>query len=86
MRIVALFLTLLPVLRFKMQGNLSDGRCRETWIEGMDVFHNPDARVPLDPALLPGAAHHWLQDDGRIHSLAPAWQPLSSQTLITIEP
>ena len=52
----------------------------------MDVFHNPGARVPLEPALLPGAAHHWLQDDGRIHSLAPAWQPLSSQTLITIEP
>ncbi|MBE2243354.1 MAG: hypothetical protein IAE86_11405 [Burkholderiaceae bacterium] len=59
---------------------------RETWIEGMDVFHNPGARVPIEPDLLPGAAHHWLQDDGRIDSLAPAWQPLSSQTLITIEP
>ena len=59
---------------------------RETWVEGMDVFHNPNAKVPLDLAMLPGAAHHWLKDDGRATSLTPAWQPLSSQTLITVEP
>src|ERR1019366_5920566 len=31
-----------------------------TWVEGMDVYHNPNALHPLDPDLLPGAAHHEL--------------------------
>lgn len=35
----------------------------ETWIEGMDVYHNPNALHPLDPDVLPGAAHHHLRSD-----------------------
>lgn len=31
----------------------------ETWIDGLNVFHNPLALHPLDPSLLPGAAHHY---------------------------
>lgn len=57
---------------------------RETWVEGMDVFHNPKAAVPLHPAMLPGAAHHWLREDGRLESRVPAWQPFGSTTKIFI--
>ncbi|HCF6874175.1 TPA: hypothetical protein NII69_000474 [Pseudomonas aeruginosa] len=57
----------------------------ETWIEGMDVYHNPRAQTPLDPALLPGAAHHWLRDDGQLESWVPKWQPFSSMTRIFID-
>ncbi|WP_321949665.1 hypothetical protein [Burkholderia cenocepacia] len=57
----------------------------ETWIEGMDVYHNPRARIPLDPAMLPGAAHHWLREDGQLESRVPRWQPFSSVTRISIE-
>lgn len=56
----------------------------ETWMEGMDVYHNPRALHPLDPAMLPGAVHHHLLDDGRIESVADQWQPLASFTSILV--
>lgn len=54
----------------------------ESWIEGMVVLHNPNARIPLDPELLPGAAHEFLREDGRIMSMLPEFHPLFSQTAI----
>ncbi|RKP43482.1 hypothetical protein [Trinickia fusca] len=57
----------------------------ETWIEGMDVYHNPNSKIPLDPAMLPGAAHHWLREDGQLESWVPKWQPFSSVTRIFVE-
>ncbi len=56
----------------------------ETWMEGMDVYHNPRATHPLDPAMIPGAAHHRLLDDGQIKSVARGWQPLASRTSIML--
>jgi hypothetical protein len=56
----------------------------ESWVEGMDVYHNPLAKSPLDPAMLEGAAHHRLLGDGQIETVSPEWQPLSSVTSITI--
>ncbi len=56
----------------------------ETWMEGMDVYHNPCALHPLDPELLPGAVHHRLLDDGRVESVADQWQPLASLTSILV--
>lgn len=59
----------------------------ETWIEGMDVFHNPNALLPLDPDLLPGAAHHRLMTDGQIETTATAWKPMESPTsILTFSP
>jgi len=57
---------------------------RESWIEGMDVYHNPKAKLPLHPSMLPGAAHHFLREDGLIESLIPRWHPMGSMTHITI--
>ncbi|MEJ1193165.1 hypothetical protein [Pseudarthrobacter sp. CCNWLW207] len=54
----------------------------ETWIEGMDVYHNPQAKHPLEPGLLPDAAHHRLMEDGRIETQFRGWKPLQSRTLI----
>jgi hypothetical protein len=54
----------------------------ETWIEGMDVYHNPRARVPLDPDLLPGATHHVLLPDGIVESTTPEWQTFGSLSQI----
>lgn len=58
----------------------------ETWVEGMDVYHNPHAKHPLHPEMLPGAAHHWLQEDGQLVSHIPQWQPFGSTTRIFIQP
>jgi hypothetical protein len=57
----------------------------ETWIEGMDVYHNPRAKYPLDPTMLPGAAHHWLRSDGQLESRVPRWQPFASTTQIYVD-
>lgn len=57
---------------------------RESWIEGMDVYHNPNALHPLHPEMLPGAGHHFIEHDGQLRSLIPDWQPLSSMTHILI--
>ena len=51
----------------------------------MVVLHNPKARIPLDPSLIPGANHEFLNEDGRIMSLLPDFHPYFSQTAITIE-
>jgi hypothetical protein len=48
----------------------------------MDVYHNPKAKYPLEPGLLPDAAHHRLMDDGRIETLFRGWKPLQSRTSI----
>jgi hypothetical protein len=57
----------------------------ETWVEGFDVFHNPNALHPLEEWMLPGASHHWLMPDKQMHSSAPDWQPLGSVTHILID-
>lgn len=54
----------------------------ETWIEGMDVYHNPSAKHPLEPGLLPDAAHHRPTEDGRIETQFRGWKPLQSRTSI----
>jgi len=65
--------------------NVSDPDYRETWVEGAVVLHNPNARIPLDPELLPGANHEFLQPDGRIMSLLPSFQPYMSWTSIDLQ-
>lgn len=55
----------------------------EDWIEGMDIFHNPNAAIPLPPEMLPGAAHHFFED-GSIRSLLPEFHPFGTQTIISI--
>lgn len=52
----------------------------ETWIEGMDVYHNPNALYPLNPDLLAGAAHHQLMPNGQVRTTTPAWRPFGSRT------
>jgi hypothetical protein len=55
---------------------------QETWIEGMDVFHNPNATYPLEEGLLRGAAHHRLRHDMQIETTGPGWKPMESRTEI----
>src|SRR5207245_567740 len=56
----------------------------ESWVEGMVVLHNPGARIPLPPPMIPGASHEFLQEDGRILSLIPDFHPYISETLILV--
>ncbi|WP_147287838.1 hypothetical protein [Nocardia pseudobrasiliensis] len=55
----------------------------ESWAEGMDVYHNPNATHPLDPELLPMAAHHRLTVDQQIETTSTtAWKPIGSTTSV----
>lgn len=57
----------------------------ETWMEGLDVYHNPNAIHPLNPEMLPGAAHHRLLENGQLQSTVPGWHPFGSTTRIFLE-
>lgn len=59
---------------------VNDPRYDENWSEGLDVWHNPKAKVPLIPQALPFAAHHKILPNGQVVSTVPPWQPLGSFT------
>ncbi|TDY22111.1 hypothetical protein B0G81_2398 [Paraburkholderia sp. BL6665CI2N2] len=73
------------VSRERFARKVNDRGFTETWIEGMNVYHNPSAENPLDPMMLPGAAHHQVTADGYLETLAPRWHPLYSVTTTEVE-
>lgn len=58
---------------------IRQGVVQETWTEGLVMFHNPNAKHPIDPGMFPDIAHHRFQD-GQIYSLVPEFHPYSSFT------
>jgi hypothetical protein len=58
---------------------IRQGVVQETWAEGLVMFHNPNAKHPIDPAMFPDIAHHRF-NDGQICSLVPEFHPYSSFT------
>jgi hypothetical protein len=54
----------------------------ETWAEGLSMFHNPKALVPVPQALFPSIAHHWLDERNRMRSVVPIFHPYGSVTQI----
>ena len=65
--------------------NVGSRDYRETWVEGCTVFHNPNAAIPLDPNLLPGATHLVLRQDDQLVPIArPAFHPLASHTALLL--
>lgn len=53
----------------------------ETWSEGVSIFHNPNAKFPLQEELFPLVAHHFIEN-GRMVSHLPEFFPLVSVTHI----
>ncbi|PLW78499.1 hypothetical protein [Cohaesibacter celericrescens] len=54
----------------------------ESWVEGLNVYHNPRAITPLEEYLIPGAAHHHCDEEGNWKTTAPRFHPLASNTKI----
>ncbi len=52
----------------------------ETWGEGLSLFHNPNAKIPVPECLFPNIAHHRF-NSGNIVSLLPEFHPYGSVTL-----
>lgn len=58
---------------------VKQGEVAETWAEGLSMFHNPNAKHPVDRHLFPHIAHHFF-DDGQITSFLPEFHPYMSYT------
>lgn len=55
----------------------------ETWVEGLSVYHNPNAAIPLPHHFIPGAAHYVNEGDDVI-SYMPPFHPIGSTTSIFV--
>lgn len=64
---------------FTAEVNSSD--YTETWVEGLSVYHNPNAKHRLNPDYLPGAAHFFFTDKGTV-TYMPEFHPIGSTTSI----
>lgn len=60
---------------------LVDGVYKESWAEGIWIFHNPNATIPLASHLFPEVAHVHLENSTYMIYLANAF-PIWSKTLI----
>ncbi|MBX8621749.1 hypothetical protein K4754_06875 [Pseudomonas glycinae] len=58
---------------------VQQGLVNETWSEGLSMFHNPNAKHPIDPNMFPGIAHHWFEN-GMVKSLLPEFHVYNSFT------
>ncbi|MGA7509473.1 MAG: hypothetical protein WBW72_14345 [Erwinia billingiae] len=56
------------------------GKITESWAEGLNMYHNPNAKHPVDHTLFPSIAHHFFEDE-MIKSIIPKFHPYSSVTL-----
>jgi hypothetical protein len=53
----------------------------EYWADELQIFHNPRARAPLDPAVFNGVTQHFFRDGQQI-LVIPEKTVLTSYTLI----
>lgn len=56
---------------------------QETWSEGLNLFHNPNAKYPIDMDLFANIAHHKKEKDELI-SWVPEFHPYSSMNFNTV--
>jgi len=68
-------------LPLKYKQVVSDPSFTERWCEGLNVYHNPTARYPLEPHLFPKAMHHRLRGDQLFNTIVE-FHPYSAETLI----
>lgn len=59
--------------------NVIDENCNETWADGIQIFHNPLAEIPLNPSLFPHAGHHYYRG-GLLYSEMPQNSIISTTT------
>lgn len=62
---------------------LDEAGYSETWDEGLNVYHNPNALFAVPEGLFAGATHHWLNGDDVV-SHSPEFHPYSAETMIFV--
>lgn len=57
------------------------GTYSENWTEGVRVFHNPNALLPIPPEIIENCAHHYFED-GRRYAVLPEGFIHTSHTVV----
>lgn len=60
---------------------LVDENCEESWSEGISVYHNPNALIPLPKEFFPSVSHHFL-NEGKVVTENARVHVYSSYTFI----
>ena len=64
---------------------VESGKYKETWAEGIWVFHNPRAKIPLERALFPDVAHVYLEKGEFVTYLTDAFPTWSTTFILSAE-
>lgn len=64
------------------KGIVNDPDHHETWVEGLNVYHNPRAKIPPPEHMFQNAAHHYCDENGDRSATIPEFHPLASRTQI----
>ena len=62
---------------------VTPGKYSETWGQGLAMYHNPNAKHPVDPDLFPSIAHHFVDGD-LMRSRMPDFYPYASKTVVLV--
>jgi len=54
----------------------------EEWKEGVSIFHNPNAKEPLDKEVFDGYRQIWIGENGDYEGFTPEFFPFTSQTIM----
>lgn len=54
----------------------------EYWGDGISMFHNPKALIPLSRDIFPSVAHHYMMENGQINSYLPDFHPFHGITIM----
>jgi hypothetical protein len=54
---------------------------KEEWAEGLNIYHNPNARFPLDDNFFPHCMNHRQRDNQITHTI-PEFHPYTAETVI----
>lgn len=69
------------VIGTPFSADVSKSDYREAWSDELQLFHNPNAKYPLDRRVFPGVTHHYFKD-GDHHTISTDHAVLASRTLI----
>lgn len=58
-------------------------KTNEKWGDGLSIYHNPNAKFPIQRHLFPNATHHFFRN-GLIETVTHPYSLLSSITYISI--
>jgi len=61
--------------------NISFGDKPELWAEGMNLYHNPKANIPISSELFKNTAQHYFKDS-KVISYLPEFHPITSLSII----